>query len=68
MDPETSLILFLLGGLATVVTFGAHDMAEKMGPHLTAADLRPCFPGEGPPLPVFMVKRPELLSREYYNG
>ncbi|GAH77844.1 unnamed protein product, partial [marine sediment metagenome] len=36
--------------------------AEEAGPKLTVGDLRPAFPWEGLPLPVFFYKKPELIE------
>ncbi|HUV56894.1 MAG TPA: hypothetical protein VMV84_06645 [Dehalococcoidales bacterium] len=62
LDPETGLILFIVGGIGTIVTFTLFKTAEEAGPKLTINDLRPAAPWEGLPLPVFFYKKPELLE------
>jgi len=61
LDPETGLLLFIVAGLAGVVTYSAFDFAEKAGPELEVGDLLP-MPPPYPPLPRFMYKKPELLE------
>ena len=61
-DPETLLFVGIIGGVGAAATYGAFQHAKKLGPKLTATDLRPALPWEGLPLPVFLYKRPELLE------
>lgn len=60
IDPETGLLLFIIGGIGTVVTFGAFSTAEKLGPKIEPKDLLP-MPPPYPPLPRFFYTKPELL-------
>lgn len=62
LDPGTGLILFVVGGIGTVVTFTLFKTAQKAGPKLTMNDLRPCFPWEGLPLPRFVYTKPGLIE------
>ncbi|MBA7627465.1 hypothetical protein ES703_34927 [subsurface metagenome] len=62
LDPETGLIMFIVGGIGTVVSFAAFKTAQQIGPKLTINDLRPCLPWEGLPLPRFVYTKPELLA------
>lgn len=62
LDPETGLIMFIVGGIGTVVSFAAFKTAQQIGPKLTIGDLRPCLPWEGLPLPRFVYTKPELLE------
>jgi len=62
LDPETGLAIFLISGIGGLITYSAFIYAEKAGPKLTFADLRPCLPWEGLPLPRFVYTKPELLS------
>lgn len=62
LDPETGLILFIVGGIGTIATFTLFKTAEEAGPKLTIGDLRPCFPWEGLPLPRFLYTKPELIE------
>jgi len=60
LDPETGLILFVVGGIGTVVSFAIFKVAEQMGPNITATDFLP-MPPPHPPLPRFLYK-PEVLT------
>jgi len=62
LDPGTGLIMFIVGGVGTVVSFAAFKTAQQVGPKLTINDLRPCLPWEGLPLPIFFYTKPELLE------
>ena len=61
VDPETGIILFVVGGIGTVVTFSLFKLSERLGPKITATDLLP-MPPPYPPLPRFLFKKPELLA------
>jgi len=62
LDPETGLIMFVVGGIGTVVSFAAFKAAGEVGPKITLRDLRPAAPWEGLPLPVFIYTKPEVLE------
>jgi hypothetical protein len=62
IDPETALIIGLVGAVGAIGTFTVYDFAAKAGPKLTVADLRPAAPWEGLPLPIFFYTKPELLA------
>ena len=62
LDPETGLILFIVGGIGTIATFTLFKTAEEAGPKLTIGDLRPAAPWEGLPIPVFFYTKPELIE------
>ena len=62
LDPETGLILFIVGGIGTIATFTLFKTAEEAGPKLTMGDLRPAAPWEGLPIPIFFYKKPGLLA------
>lgn len=53
LDPETGLIMFIVGGIGTVVSFTAFKTAQQAGPKLSASDLLP-MPPPYPPLPRFL--------------
>lgn len=61
LDPETGLIMFVVGGIGTVVSFAAYKAAQTIGPKIEPSDLLP-MPFPYPPLPRFMYKKPELLA------
>jgi len=60
--PGTLLIVGVIGGIGAAATYATFHYAEKAGPQLTIADLRPAFPWEGFPLPIFFYTKPELLA------
>jgi len=62
LDPETGLIMFIVGGIGTVVSFTAFKIAQQIGPGISISDLRPCLPHEGPPIPIFLVTKPEVVK------
>lgn len=62
LDLETLLIVGIIGGLGAAGTYATFHYAEKAGPKLTISDLRPAFPWEGLPLPVFFYTKPELME------
>lgn len=61
LDPQTGLIMFVVGGIGTVVSFTAFKVAQQVGPKIDAADLLP-MPPPHPPLPRFLYK-PEALAK-----
>ena len=61
IDPETLLIVAVVGGLGAAGTFATYHYAQKAGPKLILKDLRPAFPWEGLPFPVFFYTKPEVL-------
>ncbi|GAI13322.1 unnamed protein product [marine sediment metagenome] len=68
LDPEMGLIMFLVGGIGTLVSFTAFGVAQDVGPKLTINDLRPSLPWEGLPLPRFMYTKPELIEELKRRG
>lgn len=62
IDPETLLIVGIVGGLGAAGTFATYHCAQKAGPKLSLSDLLPLAPWEGPPLPRFTKTKPELLA------
>ena len=52
-DPGTALILFVIGGIATVITFTAYRFATSEGPDLTTR-----LPFKLPTLPSLPDIRP----------
>lgn len=62
LDPETALILFVVGGVFSVATFTLYKTAEEAGPRLSAPDLLPAPPWEGLPIPRGFYTKPEVMS------
>lgn len=60
--PVTLLIVGAIGGFGAAATYGTFEYAEKLGPKLSLGDLRPAFPWEGLPFPVFFYTKPELVE------
>ena len=61
-DPETLLLIGVIGGLGATATYGAWHYAEKAGPKLTLTDLLPAPPWVGLPLPRFLYTKPGLIE------
>lgn len=61
LDPETGLIMFIVGGIGTVVSFTAFKVAQQIGPQIKPSDLLPA-PFPYPPLPRFIFTKPELVE------
>ncbi len=61
LDPGTSLILFIVGGVGAVAYFTTWEAAQQIGPKIKPSDLLP-MPPPYPPLPRFMYTKPELLA------
>ena len=62
LDPGTGLIMFVVGGIGTMVYFAAFDTAKQVGSKIGPADLLPAPPWEGLPLPRFVYTKPELIE------
>lgn len=60
-DPETGLIMFIVGGVGTVVSFAAFKVAQEIGPGIEPNDLLPA-PFPYPPVPRFLFTKPEALA------
>jgi len=55
LDPETGLLLFILGGIGCVASFTGYEAANQLGPAIEARDFLP-MPPPYPPLPRFLYK------------
>ena len=62
VDPETLLIVGLIGGLGAAATYSTFHIAGRAGPKLTLKDILPAPPWVGLPLPLFFYTKPELLA------
>ena len=58
-DPETLLMVGVIGGLAAAGTFVAFKFAREAGPELAPEDLLP-MPPPYPPVPRFLYTKPGL--------
>lgn len=61
VDPETGLLLFIVGGIGTVASFSAFKVAERLGPKIQPSDLLP-MPPPYPPLPRFLYLKPKIVA------
>ncbi|MHA1812893.1 MAG: hypothetical protein ACTSYX_05590 [Candidatus Thorarchaeota archaeon] len=61
IDPETGLIIFVVAGVGSLVTFATYDIATKIGPQLESGDLLP-MPPPYPPLPRFVYTKPTVVE------
>ena len=61
LDPETGLIMFIVGGIGAVASFSAFKFAEDIGPYFEVKDLLP-MPPPYPPLPRFLYTKPEAIK------
>jgi len=62
IDPESTLLVGLVGGFGTVVTYILYKIAPIIGKQISAKDLLPA-PPPNPPLPRFLTeKKPELAE------
>lgn len=60
IDPETLLIVGVVGGIGAAATYATFHHAEKTGPRLTINDLLP-MPPPYPPVPRFLYNK-ELME------
>lgn len=61
LDPETGIILFIIGGIGTLATFTGFKVAQDIGPKIKVSDLLP-MPPPHLPLPRFMYEKPKLIE------
>ena len=52
--PVQLLIVFIVGGIGSAVSYSVYRFATLRGENLTMGDLFPPPPGQGPPLPKFL--------------
>ncbi len=60
LDPETGVILFVIGGIGTVATFMGFKAAQDIGPKVEAKDMLP-MPPPYPPVPRLLYNK-ELME------
>lgn len=56
LSPGAFAIIFVIGGLVTVVGIEATDYAKERGSSIKLEDLLPPAPAEGPPLPRLLLR------------
>lgn len=62
---ETVAAIFIIGGLGAAGSYVVYRAVDAVGPDLEPGDLLPAPPWEGPPLPRFMLRKPEILRHAY---
>ena len=62
LDPESAIFWFFVAGTLGVATKVAWEVSNRIGREITAEDLLPLAPWEGPPLPRFTKTKPGLLA------
>jgi len=65
LTPETVAAVFVIGGVAAAGSYVVYRAVDAVGPDLKLGDLLPALPWEGPPLPRFMMRKPEILTKAY---
>ena len=65
VNPETVAAIFIIGGVGAAVSYGVYRAVDAVGSELEPGDLLPAPPWQGPPVPRFMLRKPEILTRAY---
>ena len=65
VNPETVAAIFVIGGVGAAGSYVIYRAVDAVGPDLQLGDLLPAPPWEGPPLPRFMLRKPEILAKAY---
>lgn len=65
VNPETVAAIFVIGGVAAAGSYVIYRAVDAVGPELEPGDLLPALPWQGPPVPRFMLRKPEILTRAY---
>jgi len=65
VTPETVAAVFIIGGVAAAGSYAIYRAVDAIGPELEPGDLLPAAPWQGPPVPRFMLRKPELLTMAY---
>jgi len=65
LNPETVVAVFIIGGVAAAGSYVVYKAVDAIGPELAPGDLLPAAPWQGPPVPRFMLRKPELITRAY---
>jgi len=61
IDPESTLIVGIVGGIGAAVTYALFKIADVVGPELKLKNLLPALP-PNPPLPQFLIAKPEVAE------
>ncbi len=65
LNPEMVAAIFVIGGVGAAASYVVYRAVDAAGPDLEPGDLLPAPPWEGPPVPRFMVRKPEILAKVY---
>jgi len=63
LNPEMVAAVFVIGGVGAAASYVVYRALDAAGPELQPGDLLPAPPWEGPPLPRFMLRSPEITTR-----
>jgi len=63
LNPEVLAAVFIIGGIGAAGSYVIYRAVDAAGPELEPGDLLPALPWEGPPLPRFMLRRPQVTAR-----
>lgn len=63
LNLETVAAVFIIGGVGAAASYVIYRAVDEAGPELQPGDLLPAPPWEGPPLPRFMFRRPEVTTK-----
>lgn len=62
VDPESVAIVAVIGAIGTAATYIAFKLASVLGGETKVEDWLP-LPPPSPPIPRFLIKRPELIEK-----
>lgn len=65
VSPEMVAAVFIIGGIGAAASYVIYRAVDAIGPDLEPGDLLPAAPWQGPPVPTFMLLKPELLNKAY---
>ena len=65
VSPEMVAAVFIIGGISAAGSYVIYRAVDAIGPELEPGDLLPAAPWQGPPVPRFMLRKPELLTKAY---
>jgi len=68
LTPETVAAIFVIGGVAAAGSYVVYRAVDAVGPELEPGDLLPALPWQGPPVPRFMLRKPEILAKAYQEA
>lgn len=61
VDPESALIVGVVGGFGAAMTYILFKLADVVGPEISFRNLLPAAP-PNPPVPQFLIKKPKTVE------